>query len=813
MKFRVEAKDFVIFIIFSIILFILCAIGVSNITSITTDGTFAGLNFFPALAPNSIALTLIFFLASLGLIFASVSSYIFSKDGKGLGIKLGDKEEKGYSKWAKEKEIKEDRDVERVLPNDINTTAAGIPLVNNGKEIFVDNGEYHSLVIGATGSGKTQTIIHPMVNLLIKNGESMVVTDPKGEIYKSAGNYLKDMGYQVILLNFRETQKGNSWNPLTLPYEYYQEGNKDKATELLDDVALNILYDQNNKGEPFWEKSAADYFSGLTLGLFEDAKKEEVNLNSINYMSTVGEEKMGAGNFIKEYFKLKGDDSNASTFASGTVNAPNETRGGILSTFKQKIRIFTTRENLSEMLATSDFDMRSIGKQKTAVFIVIHDEKTTYHSLATIFIKQCYESLIDVAQEHGGELPVRTNFLLDEFANMPPLKDVTTMVTAARSRKIRFNFIIQNYAQLKQVYGAEQADTIKGNCGNIVYLISTELAALEEISKMCGEVKSKEKDKTASTPLVTVTDLQKMKMFEVIIMRLRKPPFKTKFTPHFQMDYGINYEKADFPTRQGNSVQLFDLKDFVKTAKKEQLLKSVNEVGEDTEKSFNPFGSSPFDFGQKDSSSKQPFDLDAMMRDIDKKIAELDKEEERQRQAQMSKNSSIKSEPEIDLPKEKEEPKVEVEEISLPEPKIETPVQKEIVEEAFIEKEVAKQPLVEEPIVQETIKPQKNKFAGLFDNVDFETEYQAKQDHFTEPNFNSEDREVKHKTPTPINEEIKPTFEDYKPISEPKVETHIEKEIKEPINQPKPKVDVDSLIFKNEEITDDQFFDDFFNED
>ena len=186
--------------------------------------------------------------------------------------------------------------------------------------------------------------------------------------------------------------------------------------------------------------------------------------------------------------------------------APNETKSSILSVFKQKIKLFSSRENLSEMLSNSDFDMKDIGRKKTAVFIVVQDEKKTYHPLVTIFIKQCYETLIDVAQENGGKLPYRTNFILDEFANMPPLKDVTTMVTAARSRQIRFSFIIQNFAQLTQVYGKENGETIKGNCGNIIYLISSELAALEEISKMCGEEKSKEKDKTASTPLVTVSE-------------------------------------------------------------------------------------------------------------------------------------------------------------------------------------------------------------------------------------------------------------------------------------------------------------------
>ena len=150
------------------------------------------------------------------------------------------------------------------------------------------------------------------------------------------------------------------------------------------------------------------------------------------------------------------------------------------------------------------------------------------------------------------------------------------MITAARSRHIRFTMIIQNFAQLDQVYGKENAETIRGNCGNIIYLITTELKALEEISKMCGEVKSKKDDKTASTPLVTVSDLQRMKQFEVIILRMRKQPFKTKFTPYFKLDWGRKYPEATYPVRQKQEVHTFDIKEFVKAQKKKKLLEMMN---------------------------------------------------------------------------------------------------------------------------------------------------------------------------------------------------------------------------------------------
>ena len=592
-KLRVDSEDLIIFGIFAFFLLYIVAIGVVNIGTFADTGELSGLNPFPAFGPDFIFSTLsIYILALLG-IFASVSSLFFERE-KGVGLTT-EKKDKGYSRWAKEKEIKEELECVPITAK--HAKAAGVPLILNEKEMWVDNGEYHSLVIGATGSGKTQTVILPMVYSLAKAKESMIITDPKGEIYEKTSNMLRAKGYQILLLNFRDPQNGNSWNPMALPYQIYKSGNQDKAIELLDDLALNILYDDSNKNaDPFWEKTSADYFSGVALGLFEDAKPEEININSISLATTVGEDKFGGSTYIKEYFAAKDPASAAAINASSTIMAPNETKGSILSVFKQKVKLFASRENLSEMLSHSDIDLETIGEKPTAVFIVIQDEKKTYHSLVTILLKQIYETLISVAQRHGGSLPVRTNFLLDEFANMPPLKDVTTMITAARSRKIRFTMIIQNFAQLDDVYGKEEAETIRGNCGNIIYLITTELKALEEISKMCGEVKSKKDDKTASTPLVTVSDLQRMKQFEVIILRMRKQPFKTKFTPFFKIDWGKEYPKAKYPIRKKEVVHTFDIKEFVKAQKKKKLLEMMNEQDDSGMQSpggFNPFSSLP----------------------------------------------------------------------------------------------------------------------------------------------------------------------------------------------------------------------------
>lgn len=656
LKFKARPQDWLIFVLFAIILLYIVAIAVLNIATLAGNppvgselksGNFWGFNPFPAFTFKYLAATIIFYIGVVIVIFTGVKSYFFETE-KGFGISSGEKDDKGYSRWCTDKEMKEK--LSKINIKDEVYKASGIPLINDGKSIWVDNGDSHNIVIGSTGAGKTQDIVHPMVKVLAKNGESMIITDPKAEIYKEHAGLLKALGYNIIVLNFRDPQRGNCWNPLALPYKLYKEGNTDKAMELLDDVASNILYEEGGNKDAFWEKTSADYFAGLALGLFEDAKEEEVNINSISVMTTIGEEKFGArSSYIKEYFNSKDPASAAYTCASGTVMAAEETKASILSTFKQKIRLFASRENLSEMLATSDFDMTKIGKEKTAVFMIIQDEKKTYHALATIFVKQCYETLIGTAQETStGSLPIRTNFILDEFQNMPPLKDITTMVAAARSRHIRLTMIIQNFAGLEATYGKEVAQTIRSNCNNLVYLLTTELAALEEISKLCGEKKSKKDDKTASTPLITVSELQLMKENEAIVIKTRTRPFKTKLKPNWKIDWGTaKYPADEFVTRIKQPIHTFDLKSFVQEQQKNKFMGMLDN------NTSNPFGGmvgNPF-MEQTSSVPKESFNVDELVKKIDEKIAELEEEEKLEKEKAQQK-----------LPKEKQI--IEIEPIS-----------------------------------------------------------------------------------------------------------------------------------------------------
>ena len=216
MKFRAEPQDVVIFVVFCIFILLVSSIVVVNAAYLANYGEFYGLNPFMGFSGKYVTATFVLFFLILVGIFTAVGSYFFDREN-GVGFSFGSKKSDGYARWAKKREVK--KQLSLVDPKAYKADAAGIVVINEGNRMWVDNGEAHNIVIGATGSGKTQIVVFPMVHSLAKKGESMIITDPKGEIYEQTANMLKERGYNIVLLNFRNPQNGNAWNPMGLPYK------------------------------------------------------------------------------------------------------------------------------------------------------------------------------------------------------------------------------------------------------------------------------------------------------------------------------------------------------------------------------------------------------------------------------------------------------------------------------------------------------------------------------------------------------------------------------------------------------------------
>ncbi len=451
--------------------------------------------------------------------------------------------------------------------------AAGLPLISDGKTAYVDNTDTHSLIFGATGSKKTRLFCMPMVNMFANAGESFIVTDPKGEIYAQTSGLVKKRGYKTVVLNFRDIGKGDMWNPLSIPAEMWKAGLKDEAGSLLADFAAALADKQmTTTKDVFWPESALSIAIANLYVLMEAAQEKELNMLSFAKMCAVG----AVDDLRKLHDMLEPDSVPRLNYQSTICVKAENTVSCMMSSLGSMVRLFSINRKLSAMLSDNTFNIRRFGREKTAVYIIAPDEKTTYNFLITTFIKQTYEILIAEAQkEKNRQLPVRVNFVLDEFCNIPKIPDMNSMISAARSRNMRFFLIVQSMYQLKSKY-EDDADTIKGNCENWVFLTSKELLLLNEISELCGSTVDAE---GRSRRLISVSELQRLRKErgEALIMHGRQYPIISELADISQYQM--------FGTEPPVEMQTLELK-TISTLSLPKLLKDVEEL-----KAAAPFAS------------------------------------------------------------------------------------------------------------------------------------------------------------------------------------------------------------------------------
>ena len=408
----------------------------------------------------------------------------------------------------------------------------------------------HSLVIGATGSGKTTTFINPMIQLLASTaaGSSMIMTDPKGELFDLHSAYLESRGYKVLLLDLRDTYSSSRWNPLEGIWNLYQEyvaAGKDirlhkdsmddypdlkridgdveegepwaewrgvayaDLSHCRDDISVTRqkFYDEmyedlndlisvicpiENEKDPVWEKGARSIIMATCLAMLEDSEderlgmtKEKFNFFNINKALTNSENEFAA---LKDYFNGRSKLSQAFTLSRQVMSAADTTLSSYMSITFDKLNMFNDR-GLCGLTSATDVQAEKFADQPTALFLKIPDEKDTRHGLAAVFVLCMYKALIKVASAREDlSLPRNVYFILDEFGNMPRIEKFDKMITVGRSRKIWFNMVVQSYSQLNNVYGEKVADIVKSNCGMKMFIGSNDIGTCEEFSKLCGNM-------------------------------------------------------------------------------------------------------------------------------------------------------------------------------------------------------------------------------------------------------------------------------------------------------------------------------------
>ena len=437
-----------------------------------------------------------------------------------------------YARWATKDEILE---YSTKIKKEDEVLKSGITFMYDDEALYINNSETHNLVIGGTGSGKTQTTIMPQIYLSIKAGESFIVNDHAGELYDTFSGMASENGYNIQVINFRNMNVGNNYNPLYIPYKLYKEGHTDEAIELIENVGYNLISDFNQTdADPFWENQSINLFTGLALYLFKKANVEEININSIINLSYRIDE-------IKEELSNSDKSSDVYIILSSIFDAPNETRGSIIAVFRQKLAIMS-RESLSKLLGNNNIDLENIKAKKTALFI-ISDGKFSSIVLPMI-LNQAY-TIADLSPRTEKRL----NVILDEFGTIKPIKNFLDILTGSRSVGIRLTMVVQSILHLENVYGPKLTDFIKIAIGTTIFLLASDISTLEMISKDCGR-------SDENTSLITVEELKVLKDFEAIILTNRMYPIRTKLLPYYQMDIP-SIKPLEFKPLEFNEVKIY----------------------------------------------------------------------------------------------------------------------------------------------------------------------------------------------------------------------------------------------------------------
>lgn len=491
-----------------------------------------------------------------------------------------------------------------------------------GKAVeIISTSALHALIVGTTGSGKTTGFVDQNIAILgrSKGKPSMIIADPKKELYEKHAKQLESEGYKISTLDLREPYSSARWNPMQvlirrirqvreLQFNMKQDGNKylacgevfqshgdarTRVQELKDEIfenAMDLVYTLcpiQNKDQPTWEEGARNLIFGLVLAFCEDVisgKMDEKQLQLFNVYHNITKYCSEDTTALKKYL-LEGREEFSKV--RGLVNTVLITSDKTLTSYLSEVNSYIQQlsdDGILSMTSENDIDIANMDESPNALFVIVPDERFTRHRFVTLFLTQTYKELVEKANTNLRKkdtdtaiLKRRAYFILDEFGNLPKMENIEGMVTVGRSRGIRYLFVLQSFSQLTAKYGKDIGDIIKTNCNIKIFIGSDDPDTRREFSELCGQKKVKnfsvntsaENPASSNTgasnqPLITIGMLERLNGNEkgdAIVSVRGYEPIWSRFTPSYELkDVYFAAGKADISKREA---RLFDKSEYV----------------------------------------------------------------------------------------------------------------------------------------------------------------------------------------------------------------------------------------------------------
>lgn len=580
---------------------------------------------------------------SLGFVCGILSAgylMVYRIDAQNIALRENDLED---TDWLTPKRLRKLKEFIVTDWNKIPEKPDGIVIgaEKRGKNVeIVTTDQLHALIVGTTGSGKTTGFVDQNIAVLshCKTKPSLVITDPKKELYEKHGRQLEKEGYKISVLDLREPYSSAKWNPMNVLIrrirlvkelqnnltskdgKYYGAGEtflsfdaaRLRVQELKDEIyenAQDLVYTLcpvQNRDQPTWEAGARNLIFGLVLAFCEDCikgKMDEKQLMLFNVYHNITKYCSEDTTALKEYL-LQGRDEFSKV--RGLVNTVLITSDRTLTSYLSEVNAYMQQlsdDGILSLTSENELDILNMDEAPNAVFIIVPDERFTRHRFVTLFITQMYKELVEKAnlndrrkQTQTAVLKRNVYYIMDEWGNLPKFENIEGMVTVARSRGIRFLFVLQSFSQLAAKYGRDIADILKANCNVKIFIGSDDAETRREFSELCGQKKVKSfsvntnaetsaSSNTGATnqPLITVGMLERINGDEkgdAIVSVRGYEPIWSRFTPSYELsEVYFKAGKADAGNRESKLFEkdkyVFDIGGGKVQTEQEKMLEEV----------------------------------------------------------------------------------------------------------------------------------------------------------------------------------------------------------------------------------------------
>ena len=468
----------------------------------------------------------------------------------------------------------------------------------------------HELYIGTTGSGKTTTCIEPQLRAISsqKNKPNIFITDPKGEIFLHNAKHLKDQGYKIQVINFKNTEFSNTWNPLEeiyltqmeikdvgkdailrkgevdeklklvtdkfkyLPAGYFEykgmafpnveslneyfDNEKyfihAKVSSMVNQITSQMFPDDKSTSDPMWTNGSRGFIAGIMLALLDDAlnpsknfTKEKFNIKTINDVYTLAARcsgEKGKTGKLREF--TEGKPKEALDKMEAVTDTADITRKSFLAVCQAMIGNWMNGHIFS--LTSSTNISLDDSENPLALFVITRDYDKSDNIIAGLFLNWVYTKFLEKAEKeervNGVSSSRPIHFMLDEFANIPPIPDFEIKIATSRSRNMWFHIFLQSYEQLDAVYKKDIATIIIDNCNQQTFLGSQSVKSKERFSKECGKktVKSLQSQISGSIEDISVvnsislSDLNCIKPGWMYVKRIKTDVIESTYVRSYQ---------------------------------------------------------------------------------------------------------------------------------------------------------------------------------------------------------------------------------------------------------------------------------------